>query len=155
MKPSLTFLLLSVFLVPLTGCEMPDESRPGLDDMTPGAEHPVPGKEVIWVITLKELGESGYRMLEEKTIESTGDFETRWQDFASPFRYEGRRVKIVGRVDDVEGMPGHSRVRMAAWAQRNADIKNPMNLSQAIWQDVEPDSGIVEVLLYRIDNHFQ
>ena len=24
----------------------------------------------------------------------------------------------------------------------------------AIWQDVEPDSGIVETLLYRIDSHF-
>ena len=155
MKPCISFLLLCLLIAPLTGCETPSENRPGLDDMTPGAEHPVPGKEVIWVVTLKELEDSGYRMLEAKTIESTGDFETRWQDFPSPFRYEGRRLKILGRVDDVEGMPGHSRVRMAAWMQRNADIKDPMNLSHAIWQDVDPDSGTVEVLLYRIDNHFQ
>ncbi len=149
------FLLLVPLCSLFAGCEMPEENRPSVENMTPGDELVVPGKEVIWVVTLKELEEGGYRILEDKTLESTGDFETRWQNFPAPFRFEGRRVKIIGRVEDVEGKPGYSRVRMAAWVQRNADMKDPMNLGGAIWQDVEPDSGIVETLLYRIDSHFQ
>ena len=154
MKPCIAFLLLIVLCAPFIGCEMSKENRPTVENMTPGTELAVPGKEVIWVITLRELGDSGYRLLEDKTIESTGDFETRWQNFASPFRFEGQRRKILGRVEDVEGNPGFSRVRMAAWVQRNADIKDPMNLRGAIWQDIEPDSGIVETLLYKIEAHF-
>lgn len=155
MKLVIPVLLFVPLCFVFVGCEMPEEQRPELANMTPGAELPVPGKEVLWVIVLKELEDGGYRILEDKTIESTGDFETRWQDYPSPFRFEGRRVKILGRVEDVEGRPGFSRVRMAAWVQRNADIKDPMNLAGAIWQDIEPDSGTVETLLFRIDSHFE
>jgi hypothetical protein len=154
MKSLVPFLLFVPLCAVFAGCEMPSESRPSLENMTPGEELAVPGPEVLWVITLKELQDAGYRLLEEGTIESTGDFETRWQEFPSPFRFEGRRVKILGRVEEVEGRPGYSRVRMAAWVQRNADMKDPMNTAGAIWQDIEPDSGIVETLLYRIDTHF-
>ncbi len=155
MKPHFLLLLLIPVCASLFGCELPSENRPSIENMTPGEELAVPGKEVIWVITLNEIEKSGYQLLNDRTIESTGEFETKWQNFLSPFRYEGRRVKLLGRVEDVEGRPGYSRVRMAVWVQRNADMKDPLSPAGAIWQDMEPDTGIVETLLYRIDSHFQ
>ena len=155
MKPHFLLLLLIPACTVLIGCELPKESRPSIENMTPGEELEVPGKQVIWVITLEEIERSGYMLLDDNTVEATGDFETKWQNFMSPFRYEGRRVKLLGRVEDVEDRPGYSRVRMAVWVQRNADMKDPLNPAGAIWQDVEPETGIVETLLYRIDSHFR
>jgi hypothetical protein len=144
-----------MLLVLLPACELPSENRPDVEDMVPGAVLQVPGREVVWVMVLRELERSGYQMADDRTIESTGAFETHWQTFLSPFRFEGRRVKILGRVEELEGGNGACQVLLTTWIQRNADLKDPMSPAGAIWQDIEPDMGTIETLLYRIETHFQ
>jgi hypothetical protein len=146
--------VLIVALLALAACEMPRGSRPTEGQMSGISGLEAYDMEVLWIVLMREIEGSGFQIDRDKTSMNTGVFESRWRMELAPFRYEGRRKRIVGVAR--ENPPGSQRfdLRLTVWTQRNADIEDPMDPSQAIWQDVEPDTGIVDDLLWRVRKHF-
>ena len=151
MKTPILLLLLPVIFV---GCELPRSEKPELEDMTASAAFVAPGTEAIWEIVLYEFGEAQLRLDDRETEPARSHFESTWVNYPSPYRFEGERKKIVGEIVPVEGSPDSYRVHLITWVQRNASDGDPLDLSQAIWQDVEPDPMVTNQLLYRIERHF-
>ena len=110
--------------------------------------------QILWPVLIEEVERTGFQIDRDKTNRATGEFETRWRMELAPFRYEGRRKKIVGVAREMPEGSGEFAVRVQVWTQRNADIENPMDPSLAIWQDTEPDTSTTDDLLYRIRQHF-
>ena len=144
--------VLSAFL--LLGCELPSQDRPGRDQMFPSEEFPSTGTEAIYAVALSELDRTGFSVDRVASSEAAGKFETHWRNFLAPFRFEGRRKKVIGEVEESESRPGYFRVYLTVWNQRNADIEDPLNAASAIWQDTEPDQGLSDAIIYKIQNHF-
>jgi len=138
----------------LSACELPSEERPEEKDMFAIHGLKVGGQEVLWEVVILEVQRSGFRIDQNATNKATGEVETRWRLELAPFRYEGHRRKILGVIREQPEGSGKYSVLLTVWMQRNADIENPMDPSQAIWQDTEPDKATVDDLLYRIKRHF-
>jgi len=151
-KPALLALLP---LLALAACEMPDSVRPEEEDYFESEEIPVLDRQNLWVVTLMELERAGFRVEQGRTNESRAVFETHWKSYPQPFRYEGKRKKVIGKLEEDEARPGTYKVRLTVWTQRNADLENPMDLSQAIWQDEPPDTRTVKQIMYQIERHFR
>jgi hypothetical protein len=147
----LSFLALLVFL---SACELPSETRPVADQMFSSREFPAVGMEAVYEVTLAEMRRMGLQVDSSKSNRHAGKFETYWTNFLSPFRYEGRRRKLLGEIKENEAVPGRFRVLATVWVQRNADIEDPLDSSKAIWQDVEPDQTTAERLLMNVERHF-
>jgi hypothetical protein len=110
--------------------------------------------EVLWPILIQEVERAGFIIDRDRTSRLTGEFETRWKMELAPYRYEGRRKKVLGVAREMPVGSKTFTVRLTTWTQRNADIEDPMDPSRAIWQDLEPDQAITDELLYRIRGHF-
>lgn len=150
------FLILIPALLAVAACDMMEsQTRPDEDEMTASAVYEVPGREVLWEVTVMELEKAGFQLDLGASDEHAGLFETHWVDTLAPHRYEGKRKKVLGRIVEDEERPGSYRILMTTWSQKNADIKEPMDPSRAVWQDEEPNEGQTEQLLYRIRQHFE
>jgi hypothetical protein len=149
-----TLWLLVLCTLLLTACEMTESSRPSEGDMLSVEGIKVPDIQVIWELAKKEVERSGYQLDRDATSIHTGAFETRWRLELAPFRYQGRRKKLIGFIREHPEGSGNFSVRATTWTQKNADIENPMDASKAIWQDVEPDNGVTEDFLRRMRGHF-
>lgn len=138
----------------LTSCELTQSVRPSEGDMLSVDGIKALDIRVIWEIVKMEVERSGFQLDRDATNMNTGAFETRWRNELAPFRYQGRRKKMIGFVREVpEGSKTFS-VRATTWTQKNADIEDPMDPTKATWQDVEPDNGITQDLLRRLRRHF-
>ncbi|MEN8151393.1 MAG: hypothetical protein ABFS86_16370 [Planctomycetota bacterium] len=147
-------LCLCTLLLP--ACELPSGTRPEEADMFALSGLEAIDMEVLWPVLIQELEktETGYIIDRDKTSRVTGEFETRWKMELAPYRYEGRRRKILGVAREMPEGSKQFTVRLTIWQQRNADIEDPMDPSRAIWQDVDPDKATVDLLFYRIKQHF-
>jgi hypothetical protein len=152
MRPAIPVLLL-VFTF-LTACELPIGIRPGLADMLESRAIEVPDGELVWEIVKLEFEQAGMGFDMDRTIPSEGTFETHWVEELAPYRFDGRRSRVVGQILPDPESPGFFRVYMTTWVQRNADMDDPFDSQRAIWQDVEPDLGLTRQFIYRIERHF-
>lgn len=151
MKTPILLILLPVLLL---GCELPNSERPDFEDLAASGEISAPGIEAVWEIVMLELHEAQLRIDERETSAAAGKFATGWTNYPSPFRFEGERKQVLGQIVPVEDKAGYYRVHMTTRVQRNADSKDPMDLSRAIWQEMEPDDMVTRQLMYRIERHF-
>jgi hypothetical protein len=149
-----TVLCLILALLVLTACELPRGSRPKEEAMSGIVGLEALDMQVLWPIVMEEIDRTGFQLDRDNTSMTTGEFESRWRMELAPFRFEGRRKRIVGVAREVPVGSGRFNVRLTVWTQRNADIEDPMDPSKAIWQDVEPDTATTDDLLYRIRKHF-
>jgi hypothetical protein len=147
-------LSLVLCLLLLAACELPDQERPEEGDMFAINGLKVIDQEVLWEIVILEVSRSGFQIDRNLTNKNTGEIETKWRMELAPFRYEGRRRKILGVIREQPEGSGTFSVRLTVWTQRNADIENPMDPGKAIWQDTQPDKSTVDDLMYRIQGHF-
>jgi hypothetical protein len=147
-------LLLLLVTVPLS-CEFSRTNRPAKEDYFESEAIDVLDRQNLWVVTLLEIQRAGFRIDEERTNERLGVFESRWLSFPQPFRFEGKRKRVIGEIVEDPEQAGEFKVRLTAWLQRNADIENPMDLSKAIWQDEPPDMMTVKQIMYQIERHFR
>jgi hypothetical protein len=149
-----TVLCLALALLALAACEMPRGTRPTEGQMSGIVGLEAVDMQILWPLLMEEIDRTGFQLDRDKTHRETGEFETRWRMELAPFRYDGRRKKIVGVAREMPEGSGEFTVRLQVWTQRNADIEDPMDPSKAIWQDVEPDTATTDDLLYRIRKHF-
>jgi hypothetical protein len=145
-------LILAVLV--LFACELPKESRPEKEQMTASKNLDAIDLNVLWEIVTIEVNRSGFDIDQLKSSSASGQFESHWVNELAPFRYEGRRKKIVGMIEESPGRPGSYRVLLITWVQRNADLEDPLNPAKAIWQNADPDNGNTGQILYRIERHF-
>lgn len=144
------------FALGLAACDaIPISSKPGDEDMLASRSFSAPAREVVWEVVKSELSHDGFSLDELQSNPGAGRFETSWVDNLAPYRYEGKRKKILGRIEEEPGHPGTFRVMATTWVQKNASVKAPMDPAEAIWQDDTPDDGLTESLLYRIRQHFE
>ena len=149
------FLWLPVLIVVLMpSCEMTQSVRPSEGDMLSVDGIQVQDIRVIWEIVKLEAERSGFQLDRDATSMRRGEFETRWRMELAPFRYQGRRKKMLGFVREIPEGSRTFSVRVTTWVQQNADIADPMDPTKAIWQDIEPDVTTSEELLRRIKRHF-
>lgn len=135
-------------------CELPNSDRPEPDEMMASSALAAEDMRVVWEIVAMELGQNGYPLDQDASSPGRGTFESHWQVSPAPFRFDGRRKKVVGQIEEVKGSPDRFRVLLSTWVERNADLDNPMDPSRATWQTIEPDDDTTARLLYRIQRHF-
>ncbi len=138
----------------LAACEVPSGHRPEEPEMFVSAVFEGLDPEIVWTVLELELGKKGFEIDPHLTNRKTGDFETRWTEYLMPFRFEGKRKKLVGKIVEVPERPGWFQVKTLMWVQRNADLENPMDSRKAIWQDEAPDTVASEVFLFAVERHF-
>ena len=68
---------------------------------------------------------------------SDGLFHTSWRSELHPFRYEGKRRRVHGRLETVE--EGGTSVAIRVEAEKNADIDAPLDIRRAKWKSLPDD----------------
>lgn len=149
------YLLIALSAFLFVSCNLPDGGRPSEEQMIASRPLDVPGREIIWIWLNQELESAGFRLDSLHSNAAAGEFETQWDALPSPQRYNGIRRKIVGVIVEPVERPGTFVLKLAVWRQRNTDINNPMETSQADWEDEEPDAGMAELIIYRIESRLE
>jgi hypothetical protein len=149
-----TAILLALAVLVSAGCHVSSVTRPDEEQMLATKPMKVPGAEVIWEWVRSELERSDFRLDSERSNLAEGTFESHWVVLPSPQRFEGIRRKAIGKIVENESVPGEFTVLLTVWVQQNADIENPLEPAQGIWEEHEPDSGLAEYLIYRIEQRY-
>jgi hypothetical protein len=103
-------------------------------------------EEVLWDATLDAVGRE-YDL--DRVSPVDGTFETKWKERFSPFKGEGRRWKVEGKVEKKDS---YRRVRIVVLEERNQEIDSPLDPAEAKWRGRREDAGRAGILLRHIHN---
>jgi len=103
-------------------------------------------RDLLWETTLEVVRQRYPKDLMIDPIDGT--FEAAPVEILSPFKGEGRRRSVKGKI---EGEGRGYRVRLHAWSETNQALENPLSSTRAKWKNRRPDATSAEVMLAQIE----
>src|SRR5262245_60283012 len=93
----------------------------------------VPGFEVLWELSAREMSNHGYTVDQEASCRESRTMVSRWKVSLQPFAFKGWREQATLYFHPVEGKESYWTVEANVLRQANQNEKEPGSALKATW----------------------